>query len=182
MKSSNGNLGKGLLAGLVGGLIGTIVMSQAQSAMSKASKALQDGDERQGRPDKHQDQQESQVEQQAETATMKAAAKIAQLGHRQLSREERKKFGPVVHYSFGMLQGALYGGISELAGTRGGFLPALTFGTALFVAADEIAAPALGFSAKPTESPLSSHLYGLAAHLVYGLSTEMARRGLRAAL
>jgi uncharacterized membrane protein YagU involved in acid resistance len=113
---------------------------------------------------------------------MKAAGKIAALGGRQLSYEQKKKFGPVVHYSFGTLQGGAYGGIAELTGMAGGFVPGLIFGAALFVVADEIAVPALGLSSKPTEFPVSSHLYGLAAHLVYGVSTEMARRGLRAAM
>jgi uncharacterized membrane protein YagU involved in acid resistance len=58
----------------------------------------------------------------------------------------------------------------------------MTFGAALFVAADEIVVPALGLSPQPTESSISSHLYGLAAHLVYGVTTEVVRRGLRAAL
>jgi hypothetical protein len=82
----------------------------------------------------------------------------------------------------GTLQGAAYGGVTELTGTGGGLIPGLVFGGALFAVADEVAVPALGLSGKPSESPLSSHLYGLAAHVVYGLSTELARRGLRAAI
>jgi uncharacterized membrane protein YagU involved in acid resistance len=58
----------------------------------------------------------------------------------------------------------------------------LVFGAALFVLADEVAVPAFGLSGKPTEVPVSSHLYGLGAHLVYGISAEIARRGMRAAL
>ena len=113
---------------------------------------------------------------------MKAAGKIVSLTGRQLSHEQKKKYGPVVHYSFGTLQGGIYGAVTEMTGVPGGFLPALVFGASLFVVADEIAVPAMGFSSKPRETPLSAHLYGLASHLVYGVSTEMARRGVRAAL
>ena len=77
---------------------------------------------------------------------------------------------------FGTLQGAVYGAVTEFTNGSGGLLPGLLFGTSLFVVADEITVPALGLSGKLTESPLSSHLYGFAAHLVYGV----ARRGLRA--
>ena len=107
---------------------------------------------------------------------------IAALSGRHLSHEQKKKLGPLVHYSFGTLQGAVYGTVAEMTGASKGLLSGLIFGTALYLAADEMAVPALGLSGKLTEYPLSSHLYGLASHLVYGVSTEVARRGLRASL
>jgi hypothetical protein len=67
-----------------------------------------------------------------------------------------------------------------MTGSPGVILPALIFASALFTAADEIAVPALGLSGKPEEYPRASHLYGLASHLVYEVSTEMSRRGFRA--
>jgi putative membrane protein len=170
------NIGKGLVAGLVGGLIGTVVMTEFQNGWSAASKALKNGNTEQNKPTNQQQNEES------EDATMKAAGKIASIAGRQLSHAQRKKLGPVVHYSFGTLQGALYGSIAEMAGNSEGLLPGLVFGSALFLAVDEVAVPALGLSGKPTEYPISSHLYGLAAHLVYGVSTEIARRGFRAVL
>ena len=168
--------GKGILAGLAGGLIGTIVMTQFQNAWSKAAQAAKSN----GRQAQQEEQQSSQEEK--EDSTMKAAGKIASVAGRQLSHEQKEKLGPVVHYSFGTLQGAVYAAAMELTETSGGLLPGLLFGASLFVVADEITVPALGLSGKPTESPLSSHLYGLASHLVYGISTEMVRRGVRATL
>ena len=169
----NREISKGVIAGLVGGLIGTIVMTQFQNAWSKASEALKDG--------RGQDNEDHQQEK--EDATMKAAGKIvSSIGGRSLSHEQKKKYGPVVHYSFGTLQGGVYGAITELTPSSGGLLPGLVFGAVLFAAADELAVPALGLSSKASESPLSSHIYGLASHLVYGASTEIARRGLRASL
>jgi len=72
--------------------------------------------------------------------------------------------------------------ITQLSGIRGGFPAGLFLGAALFGIADEVAVPALGLSGKPSEFPLSSHLYGLASHLVYGVTTEITRRAMRAAL
>ncbi len=165
-------LGKGVVAGLIGGLVGTIVMNEFQKAWSKASQALQCEEEK----------LRSQARQESEDATMKAAGKLARLGGKELSHQQKKTFGPVVHYMFGTAQGGLYGGVTELARTPGGLLPAVLFGAALFGLADEVGVPALGLSGKPSEYPISSHLRAVAAHIVYGMSTEIARRGLRAAI
>jgi uncharacterized membrane protein YagU involved in acid resistance len=169
--------GKGLLAGMVGGLVGTIMMTQFQKAWASASEKMAKDD---GASAMQPGQETAHEEK--EDATMKAAGKIAALTGRQISHEQKKKLGPVVHYGFGTLQGGMYGAVTELAGVSGGFVPSLIFGAALFTVADELAVPALGLSSKPREHPISSHLYGLAAHIVYGVSTEMARRGLREAL
>ena len=168
-------LGKAVLAGLAGGLIGSLAMNQFQNAWSKTSKAF-----KKDSAQRSQEKSQQQNEQQSEDATMKAAGKIAGVAGRQLSHEQKARLGPVLHYSFGTLQGGIYGAVTELAGTRGGFVPGITFGAALFGLADELAVPALGLSGKPAESPLSSHLYALASHLVYGISTDAVQRGLRA--
>jgi len=165
-------LGKGVVAGMIGGLVGTIVMNEFQKAWSKTSQALQSEEEK----------QQSQAQQESEDATMKAAGKLAQLGGKELSHRQKKTFGPVIHYLFGTVQGGVYGGVTELARTPGGFLPAAIFGAALFGLADELAVPALGLSGKPSEYPASTHLRAMGAHIVYGISTEIARRGLRAAI
>jgi putative membrane protein len=177
-RRSERHTGKGILAGLIGGLVGTIVMTQFQNAWSKASEAIKSNSSEQ----RSQGEQKQQGKQESEDATMKAAGRIARLTGRQLSHEQKQQLGPLVHYSFGTLQGGVYGSVLESAGASGGFLPGLIFGASLFAVADEIAVPALRLSSKPAESPLSSHLYGLASHLVYGVSTEMVRRGVRAAL
>ena len=176
MRREEHHLAKGLVAGVVSGLLGTIMMTEFQNAWSKASKALKEGNTRKGEAG----ESKKQNEQEKEDSTMKAAERIAELAGRPLSDEQKRRFGPVVHYSFGALQGGLYGGVREMTGSSGVILPALLFGSVLFAAADEIAVPALGLSGKPSEYPLSAHLYGLASHLVYGVSTEMFRRGLRA--
>jgi len=55
-------------------------------------------------------------------------------------------------------------------------------GASIWVVADERVVPALGLSKSPTEYPLSIHAYALASHFVYGLTTELVRRGVRNAL
>ena len=54
------------------------------------------------------------------------------------------------------------------------------FGSALWLAADEIAVPAFGLAKPPREHPASTHITSWASHLVYGLTAELVRRGLHA--
>lgn len=42
----------------------------------------------------------------------------------------------------------------------------------------KVAVPALGLSKKPAEYPAAVHAQALASHLVYGLTTDLVRRGL----
>jgi len=41
---------------------------------------------------------------------------------------------------------------------------------------DEGVVPAFGLSKSPAQYPLAIHAYALAAHLVYGLTTEVAQK------
>jgi len=177
MRKHERSWSRGLLAGLADGLIGTVVMTEFQTGMKKASEKLKNGN-----ADKKKRKNRWRRKEEKEDATMKAAGKIAAFAGHNLSREEKKKAGRLVHYSFGTLQGAIYGVVREATGGGGGVIPSLIFGAALFSLADEVAVPALGLSGKPTDYPVSTHLSALASHIVYGLSTEAARRGLRAAL
>jgi hypothetical protein len=173
MMNGDRELWKGVVAGAAGGLAAAWVMNQFQSGWGKASEALDHSDTPQGEQERHTEDSD------AEDATMKTAAKIAEnVFHRKLSREEKKKLGPVVHYAFGAGVGAVYGGLAEYVpqATSGVGLP---YGAAVFVGADEVAVPAFGLSKPPEEYPASAHLYALASHLVYGLTLEMGRRGIR---
>jgi putative membrane protein len=148
-------------------------MGQFQAAWGKASQAL--------RPDQDSDSRED--DQQDEDATMKAAGKLAAASGHRLSHREKKKAGPLVHYAFGTAMGAAYGLANEFAPVGRKMLkPVMSgsgFGTALFLGADEWAVSALGLSAPPKKAPASSHVYGWASHLVYGLTLEMVRKTVR---
>jgi putative membrane protein len=179
MNRRHGRIARGVLAGMAGGLVASWTMDEFQALWSKAAQRLQEN----GRQRQQQGQGESQPEAEAEDATMKAADKLSRnlLGY-PLSIEAKKKAGPILHYAFGAAMGAVYGVASELfpeAATRGF---GTGFGAALFAIADELAIPALGLSGKRKNFPLSSHVYGLASHLVYGVTAEGVRRIATAAL
>ena len=121
-------------------------------------------------------QSQESLEREGEDATMKTADRVTQsvAGHG-LSKEEKKKAGPVVHYLYGTGIGALYGGASaRYRPARSGFGTA--YGTAAWALGDEVAIPALKLGKGPAETPLSGHLQALAAHLVYGVTLEGVRR------
>jgi putative membrane protein len=167
----NSDLLKGAVTGLIGGLIASWVMNQAQPVLSKASSAVIK--EAGGKP---LNQQQSKN---GDDATVKTAESIVEpiLG-RSLRKEEKKSAGPIVHYVFGSLMGAVYGVASEvLPGSRKWL--GLPYGAALFVAADEVAVSALGLSGPPSEVPIEMHVYGFMSHLVYAASLEIVRRSLR---
>jgi len=155
----------GLVSGVVGGMVASFVMSQFQRGLS--SLASSDSSEHQNG---------------GEDATVKTASAVSEsvIG-RELTEKEKRTAGPAVHYAFGATMGAVYGVLSAIApaAAAGWGLP---FGTALWLAADEVAVPVLGLSKAPTEYPASTHASALASHLVYGLSVDLVRRGFRAAL
>ena len=172
------SIGKGLVSGIAAGFVGTIAMTQFQTAWGKASKAIHGNGSQAQDSDQH-----DRTKNASEDSTMRTAGKLAHLAGRELSHEQKVKGGPIVHYGFGTMMGALYGMGMEVApeSMRVKKLPyrALGFGSALFVGADEIALPALGLAGKVTETPPSSHLYGYASHLVYGFAAELVRKGVR---
>jgi putative membrane protein len=165
-RPDDGNVWKGLAAGIAGGLLASLVMNQFQALLKKATQ-------------KEDDSGEKQQEGGGEDATVKAATAISEgLFHHELNREEKKVAGPAVHYVMGATMGALYGALAELD-TRVAMGAGVPFGTAVWLAADEVAVPALGLAPPPTEAPASTHAYALASHAVYGLTTDLVRRALR---
>jgi putative membrane protein len=170
---------KGIVAGLAGGLAATVVMSQFQNGWQKASEALKEKNNNGTAKSKSQ----SHRQEEKEDATMKAAGKVAAFAGRPLTLEQKKKASPFVHYGFGASMGALYGVLHEMAPKPmrkvSPVLAGMGYGSALFVGADEVAVPSLGLGESPKKSPLSAHVYGLASHVVYGVTGEMVRRTVR---
>lgn len=155
---------KGLTAGILGGVAGALTMNLFQQSWTQLSKELNPSPS-----------EESQGAEESEDATMKIAGKLSNiLLGKDLSHDQKKKLGPVIHYSFGALTGGIYGALSERLPSvnRGLGIP---FGAAVFLAADEIAVPAFGLSKSPSEYPLSTHATSLAAHCVYGMTAEVVR-------
>jgi len=162
---------KGMLAGAVGGLVASWTMNEFQKVWAAAEKRITGG--KQGHDEGQQNTED------AEDATMKTADRISQaLQSRHLTGDEKKKAGPVVHYAFGALMGAVYGASVEV-NPAANALAGIPFGAILFSAADEVVLPVLGLSDKPAAYPLSTHVYGLVSHAVYGVTTETVRRIVR---
>jgi hypothetical protein len=87
----------------------------------------------------------------------------------------RHAAGVAVHYAFGAFIGAAYGFAFEV-NPRVGIGSGLPLGAAVWLLAEEIALPVTGLSEAPERYPLRDHLNALAAHLVFGSTTEIVRR------
>lgn len=173
--SRNHHLVKGAIAGMIGGLIASWSMNQFQAGVSKVKEAWQNS-ARQPVP-RHSSNASGD-----EPATALLARRISRavLG-RDLSEREMNVAEPLVHYAYGTLAGGLYGIMAELttiARTGAG----TGYGTALWVGGDEIAVPKLQLSKPAAAYAPRVHAQALASHLVYGLSAEAVRRGVRALL
>lgn len=159
---------KGLLAGVAGGLLASFLMEQFQAAWSAASEAMSSSKKRGGRkPD---------------PTTVKAANLVSEkITGRKIPADYKSIAGEAVHYGIGASSAAVYGVLAEVA-------PIVTigdgtgFGTGVWLLADELAVPASGLSKPAKEIPLTTHVYALASHLVYGWITETVRRAIRRAL
>lgn len=165
---------RGVLAGVAGGLVASWVMNEfSTTAGKKLSKAVETPE------------QQNQIASQSdgEDATMKTADAIVSTvtGGQHLTHEQREKGGPVVHYAFGALMGGLYGGLAEYSSLVSSGL-GTTFGSVLFAGADMFAVPALHLAPSAAEQPKEALASPYAAHLVYGLTTDLVRRVVRAIL
>jgi putative membrane protein len=180
-----GDVWKGLAAGLVGGLVASWTMNQFQAVWSKITEGFEKPHGAQSmKPSEGEEASQASEEDKEEQddATVKAARAVSEgiFGH-ELKDSEKEAAGAAVHYAFGTAVGGLYGAVAELSPevTTGAGLP---FGTAFWLVADETAVPLLGLAKGPTEYPVSTHVYALASHLVYGLTAELVRRAVRNAL
>lgn len=162
MRNTNANdVVKGAIAGLVGGLAAAFVMGEFQSLWSKLS------------------ENDKKSKKKEEPANVKVAEAISEnVFDHELTKSEKKPAGKAVHYAMGGTSGLIYGIASEIApiSTIGAGLP---FGAAVWLIADDVVVPALGFAKPPTEYPPSQHVYALSSHLVYGLTTDLVRRAVR---
>ena len=180
---NDGNVWKGLVAGFAGGLVASWTMNQFQAAWTRmAANSEKPHGAQSMQPSDGSNGNEEQDTQEQDDATVETAKVISKnvFGH-ELQESEKKPAGAAVHYAFGAVTGGLYGALAEVTPqvTSAAGIP---FGAAFWLLADEISVPALGLSKGPTEYPVSTHVYALASHLVYGVTAEMSRRALRQVL
>lgn len=175
---------KGLVAGLVGGLVASWTMNRFQDVWMELSANDDSASEQSSEQNKNLEaaQPETNDNDEQDDTTVKAASAVSEsiFGHR-LTKDEKTIAGSAVHYSLGTGVGGLYGAVAEVVPevTKGAGLP---FGAAFWLVVDETAVPLLGLSKGPTKYPLSTHVYALTSHFVYGLTAEVVRRSVRKAL
>jgi putative membrane protein len=150
MKMEERSLAKGLLAGLIGGLAATAAKTLAEKFYP---------------PRIYGEPEPPEV----------LAEKIA--GH-PLDESTKTAAAETIHWTFGALVGAAYGGLAE-------YYPAATakegasFGLALATLTHETALPAMGLSADPEEQSARERASEMGTHVVFGLVTETVRRTVR---
>jgi putative membrane protein len=177
-KNDQDSIAKGALIGALAGLGACFVMTQFEKLWAKAQDEVTARQESEELPKHRQAAQQEGEKQDTPDATHKVADLVSRaVIDRKLTEKEQKIAGPAVHYGFAAIAGALYGAFAEATDvTTIGFGTA--YGALLFVGADEITLPSLKLSPPPTQVQPDKHLYGLASHLVYGVSLEGLRRAL----
>ncbi len=164
------------LAGIAGGLAASWIMDGFITQVgSPLSEKVMSRDKWQRALPREQERGRAEDTMNAADAVVNAAT-----GGEHLSYEARSKGGHIVHYTFGALMGGLYGALSAYSDrTTTGFGTA--FGLALFAAGDMAAVPALQLAPSRLDQPAAAQATPLAAHLVYGASTDLVRRAILAA-
>jgi putative membrane protein len=164
---------QGLISGAIAGVVGTWAMSEAQRVWTH----VVDDDVPEsagGRHDARDWQERSEHQNANELVAQTLAVYIA---GRRLTLQELGIAAPLVHYLFGAAMGAIYGVYTE---RRRSDRSGACFGTTVWLAADEVAMPLLGLSETIACRPLEMHFQSLVAHLIFGTTTELTRRTVRA--
>ena len=185
---------KGFAAGLVGGLVASWTMNRFQDVWGSVAKGSEtwpanqfqnvSGEYPEGGEEAlaTQDSGIGSKREVEDDTTVRAASAVSEgvFGHK-LTQSEKKTAGTAVHYLLGTGVGGLYGAVAEIAPnvTAAAGLP---FGAVFWLVVDEGAVPLLNLSEGPMAYPLSIHAYALSSHVVYGVTAEVVRRAVRAAL
>jgi putative membrane protein len=170
-------IARGAVAGFVGGLAGTWAMNHFQAWWSQAVHGVEPVSAA-GRHDARDWQELAEGRNANELAAQTVAVRALD---RPLDQRELGVGAAAVHFAFGGAMGGLYGAFWEVSpATRQ--MGGAAFGTAVWAAADEVAMPLLGLSRPTTEQPPERHIHAFTAHIVYGVTTEIVRSGMRALL
>jgi putative membrane protein len=177
------NVCRGMVAGMLAGCAASWLMT----TLGNTGKAQAKPQSQRGRGESGRGTHQSSARRKAsenggvavEEPTVATAQVVARkMFERELSSDEKRIAGPAVHFAYGSLVGALYGGVAEILPSVGAGL-GLPFGAALWLLGDEIAVPALGLGKSPAEITPDKHADALASHFVYGITTDVLRRVLR---
>lgn len=153
------------MAGFGGGLVAAGAMSVVHGAVAKPTEG---------------DRPAAPPRQQEDDATVKVASAITRaIAGRDIPPEKKPIAGSVVRYAFGATMGAGYGAIAEVL-PRVAIGAGVPFGAAVWLGAHVVTVPALGLAEPPTRRPWLAETLELGLHLLYGLTTDVVRRLVRA--
>lgn len=162
-RTATPELSRGLLAGAAGGLLGAWVMVRFANLWSNIAET---GHTRLGTREE-----------------WDAASNVVDIVSRSVIkvklRPRRKRQATAgLHYIFGTLLGAAYGALVELEPAVGGGTGA-PFGALEWLLGSKLTAPRFGLVRPRAEYSPQERLQTFAAHVVFGVTTELARRSVR---
>jgi putative membrane protein len=162
IKTRRENPWVGMAAGMVGGLAGSVAIGQFLHLWDKLTG--------------------SHVEEEGTRSTTEAASAVSEkvLDH-PLTEEEKPKAAAAVHFGFGTSVAALYGAAAAME-PRFADAYGVPFGASVYLGAHATAVPALGLSKPVTQKPVKAEAGEFLGHLIYGVVTELTRRGVIAAV
>lgn len=166
--------------GLVGGAVGVLAMDLFRQHVSPLlmpddNGQGANGNTRQGEGGSERQQAALSLIGQHHRPDESATAALGRILYQAVEEREPDKatktaLSNLVHWSYGILHGGLYGAVRPaLAG--GDLLGGAIFGAGLWIVGDELAVPLLGLQDGPSAAPPSTHLNRLALHLAYGMAT-----------
>jgi hypothetical protein len=154
-----------ILSGAAAGALGTVALNQAFKLTGKLQP-------KSGKPP---------IPEPQESPTETVARKALEPVGIHLEGDRKQRAGKVVHWSYGITWGALYGALHSLV-PQTGRLFGLGFGFGLFVFGDVLLLPALRLIPPAHRLPLPANMSAIAAHLAYGSAAEGTYRIFRQAL
>ena len=169
---STSNLFKGAVAGLVAGAVGSWVKSQAEPLLQTVAEDFF--------PPTHAEKERPGADVSGHPERMPPAKLAQEMTDETLSRDEKLAAQDGIHYAFGTSAGMVYGLLAEV--TPLGSALGLPAAAALWAGTHGTTLPALGLQADPDALPTSAHVWEIGSHLVYGLTVDLVRRAVRAAL
>ena len=172
------NAWKGAVAGALGGVVGVLAMSTMEMLLDylherKPPPPVRELSLRGGRHDiAGLKSRARRLGLRQKDATVKAAERLGEVSGAGRPKPGRRHMaGLAVHYTFGACAGAAYGLAVESwlpAGTMSG----LFFGGSVWLFAEELALPLTGLTDRPGKYRVADHLNALAAHLLFGSTTD----------
>lgn len=167
-----------IIRGFIGGAVGTIAM---QGYWKLVQKITGDDPRTRKRAGHHKLDDMSVItmdkpDDEGSTATVGRVI-YEEATHHEPDPQTKQALSKAVHWTYGILQGGLYGALSSVRRSNK-LLGGALWGAGMWLFGDELAVPALGLAPGATAYKPSQHVHRLGAHLVYGVSVAGVTRAL----